>query len=146
MAERTRLEFKQVIGKGGFGTVFRATLHRPGGFRKEVAVKVLHDRWVREPSVTARLRDEARTLGLLRHRALPSVDGLFRVEGRPALVVEFVDGVTLQVLRALGPVPPTAALELGIEIANALHAAYHTAGPDGEPLRLIHRDIKPGNI
>ncbi|MCA9493362.1 MAG: protein kinase, partial [Myxococcales bacterium] len=146
MAERTMLEFKEVIGKGGFGTVFRATLRRPKGFRKEVAVKVLHDRWVRDTAITARLRDEARVLGLVRHRALPAVDGLYWVQGRPALVVEYVDGVTLQALRAMGPVPLTVALEIGVEIANALHTAYNADAPDGTPLRLIHRDIKPGNL
>jgi serine/threonine protein kinase len=140
------LEFKEVVGKGSFGTVYRAVLRRPKGFRKEVAVKVLHDRWVADRVITARLRDEARVLGLLRHRALPSAEGLFWVADRPALVTEFVEGVTLTQLRARKPLPVTVALELCAEVANALHVAWHTPGPDGRPLHLVHRDIKPSNL
>jgi tRNA A-37 threonylcarbamoyl transferase component Bud32 len=140
------LEFKEVVGKGSFGTVYRAVLRRTGGFRKDVAVKVLHDRWIADRVITARLRDEARVLGLLRHRALPTAEGLFWVADHPALVTEFVDGVTLTQLRARRPVPLTVALELCAEVANALHVAWHTTGPDGRPLHLVHRDIKPSNL
>jgi serine/threonine protein kinase len=139
------LEFKEVVGKGSFGTVYRAVLRRPH-FRKDVAVKVLHDRWVADRVIMARLRDEARVLGLVRHRALPSAEGLFWVADRPALVTEFVEGVTLTQLRARRPLPLSVALEVCAEVANALHVAWNTPGPDGRPLHLIHRDIKPSNL
>jgi serine/threonine protein kinase len=139
------LEFKEVVGKGSFGTVYRAVLRRPS-FRKDVAVKLLHDRWMTDRVIMARLRDEARVLGLVRHRALPSAEGLFWVADRPALVTEFVEGVTLTQLRVRRPLPVSVALELCAEVASALHVAWTTPGPDGRPLHLVHRDIKPSNL
>lgn len=141
------LQFQEVIGRGGFGTVYRAVLATVGGFRKEVAVKVLHEHWAHDPSMAPRIRDEARVLGLLRHRALPSVDGLYWVDGRPALVTEYVEGATLTELYQGGDrLPPGVALEVCAEVASALHAALSREGPDGRPLRLVHRDVKPSNI
>ena len=147
MAGAATLQFKEVIGRGGFGTVYRAVLATSGGFRKEVAVKILHEQWAHDPSMAPRIRDEARVLGLIRHRALPSVDGLFWVEGRPSLVTEYVEGATLTELYQGGDrLPPGVALEVCAEVAAALHAALSREGPDGRPLRLVHRDVKPSNI
>ncbi len=137
----------EVVGRGGFGTVYRAEMIGTGGFTKQVAVKVLHNENDAPAEMLGRLRDEARILGLLRHRAIVGVDSLALFDQGWAVVMEFVPGVDVASIVQGGAVPPRVALEIVEEVASALHAAY-AVPPDGsaEPLRLVHRDIKPSNI
>ncbi|MEZ4323276.1 MAG: serine/threonine-protein kinase [Myxococcota bacterium] len=145
--ERRQYEVRAPVGKGGFGTVYEARLLGEGGFSKKVALKVLHVNLDDAQDVAQRQRDEARILGLIRHRAVVHVDGLVKLNGRWTVVMEFIDGLDLnKILRGHGKLPPTVAIGIVSEVAGALHVAYHTDGPDGRPLRLLHRDIKPGNI
>ena len=141
-----RYHFLNPIGRGGFGTVYRSEARGEGGFVKPVAIKLLNADVVNTPDIVHRLRDEARVLGLVRHRAIVQVDGLTRLAGRWAVVMEFVDGVDLKLVMQSGPIPLGPALEIVREVAGALNAAYNAIGPEGNPLRLLHRDIKPSNI
>ncbi|MCB9674058.1 MAG: serine/threonine protein kinase [Alphaproteobacteria bacterium] len=145
--ERRQYEVRAPVGKGGFGTVYEARLLGEGGFSKRVALKVLHENLDDAEDVAQRQRDEARILGLIRHRAVVHVDGLVKLNGRWTVVMEFIDGMDLnKIMRGHGKLPPTVAIGIVSEVAGALYVAYHTDGPDGRPLRLLHRDIKPGNI
>ncbi|MCB9763614.1 MAG: protein kinase [Alphaproteobacteria bacterium] len=141
-----RYELVEALGKGGFGTVYRARLTGPEGFTKDVALKVLHDNMSANPEVAGRLRDEARVLGLVRHRAIVHVHDLCCLDGRWSVVMEYIEGADLSRLLRVGSVPPGPALEIIQEVAAALHAAWTAQGPDGEPLHIRHRDLKPGNI
>ncbi len=134
-----------VLGEGGFGKVYRARLETDAGFSKDVAIKVLHDE---EPpkALLRRFRDEARILGLLNDRAIVGVEPPIQLDDRWAVVMAFVDGLPCSGLGADSGIPPGVAIEIISEIARALHNAYNTIGPDGEPLHLLHRDIKPDNI
>lgn len=145
--ERRQYEVRAPVGTGGFGTVYEARLLGEGGFAKRVALKVLRADLEGAEEVASRLRDEARILGLIRHRAVVNVDGLVQLDGRWTVVMEFIDGLDLnKVMKSHGRLPPSVALAVIGELAGALHVAYHTDGPDGRPLRLLHRDIKPSNI
>ena len=137
----------ETLGEGGFGTVYRAEMVSAGGFSKQVALKVLRADLEMPEEIALRLRDEARMLGHVRHRAVVGVDGLAHLDAGWAVVMEYVDGVDAKSLVQAGPTPPRAALEIIEESASALHAAYY-ARPLGSdaPLRLIHRDIKPANV
>ena len=141
-----RYEIEIPLGKGGFGTVYRARFIGEGGFSKVVALKVLNENMQDLDEVLARLRDEARLLGMLRHRAIVRADRLVRLANRWAVVMEYVEGADLKRIVSATTVPPGVAVEIVGEVAGALHAAWKTEGPDGKPLRLIHRDIKPSNI
>ena len=142
-----RYKIHHVLGQGGFGTVYAAELLGEGGFSRKVALKVLNPDMQEIEDVANRLRDEARLLGILRHRAIVQVDGLVKLNGRWTVVMEYIEGADLQrVVRSTGPVPLGCALEIVSEVSSALDIAYATPGPNGVPLKIIHRDIKPPNI
>jgi len=141
-----RYKVHRAIGRGGFGTVYRAEMLGDDGFVRAVALKVLNASVGETAEVARRFRDEARVLGLLRHRAIVHVDGLVYLGDRQALVMEYIDGADLGRIMKLGPIAPGPAVEIIGEVANALDVAYHTPGPDGRPLGLLHRDVKPSNV
>ena len=145
MSEGRKYVVHEAIGQGGFGTVYRAQMQGEGGFTREVALKVLNSEVQGVDEIAARLRDEARILGLVRHRAVVRADGLVKLADRWSVVMEYVHGVDLLRLIKDGLVPVGPALEIVGEVAGALHVAYFTEGPAG-PLYLLHRDIKPANI
>ncbi|MFZ5476072.1 MAG: serine/threonine-protein kinase, partial [Myxococcota bacterium] len=145
MSQR-RYRLLELLGEGGFGKVYRAELQTAGGFTKEVALKVLRPEAGPDEDLAARLRDEARILGLVRHRAIVGADALAQLEQGWAVVMEYVVGVDAAEAIAAGPLPEHVVLEIVEEVASALNAAFHAAPPGGPPLKMIHRDIKPQNV
>ncbi|MCB9691351.1 MAG: serine/threonine protein kinase [Alphaproteobacteria bacterium] len=146
MPEARQYRLLGLIGEGGFGRVYRAELRTSDGFQKHVAIKLLKDREP-DPDLLMRFRDEARILGLLRDRAIVSVDPPTQLGGYWAVVMDFVDGRSLAAIqKEAGIVPPGVAMEIVGEIARLLDMAQFFPGPDGQPLELLHRDIKPANI
>lgn len=134
-----------LLGQGAFGAVYLADTVGTG-IRRRVAIKLLRPEKASTGGLIGRLRDEARMLAAIRHRAIVRVDDLVELDGSWAIVMEYVEGCDLTELLRQGVVPPVAALAIVEEVASALHAAWHQDGPDGAPLRLIHRDIKPSNL
>lgn len=135
----------ELLGRGGQGNVYHARMEDSGGFRKDVAIKLLKD-GLSDESIQ-RFRDEARILGLVRDRALVAVDPPILLGGRCALVMELADGLSAQLILArAGPLPLSVTLEVLGELARLLDKMYQLQGPDGQPLHLLHRDIKPANI
>ena len=145
VAAERRYWVLEVLGRGAFGSVYRAELQGRGGFRKPVAIKMLHPDRTSSPEVVRRLRDEARLLAHVSHPGIVQVDGLITLQGQWSVVMEYVQGVSLRELIALGPVPILCAVQIVQQVADALDAAHNAT--DGEqPLGLVHRDIKPSNI
>jgi Tol biopolymer transport system component len=138
LAPGTRLgpyEIISALGQGGMGEVYRARDTRLG---RDVAVKVLPEHLSAQPEVRARFEREAKTVSSLNH---PNICALYDVgkEGDvDYLVLELVDGETLEQRLARGRVPTAEALRLGAQIADALDRA-HRAG-------VVHRDLKPSNV
>lgn len=131
-----RYEQLEVVGRGGFGEVVRARLHTDAGFTREVALKVLPDKL--DAEAVERLRHEASCLAAVQHRAVVHVDRVEHIDGRWALVMEYVPGADLSHLLKLGPVPARAAFQICEEVAGALHAASEAG--------VRHRDLKPANL
>ncbi|MDP2315461.1 MAG: serine/threonine-protein kinase [Pseudomonadota bacterium] len=145
MSGKTQYRITRVVGQGAFGTVYEA--ERVGeGLSRRVAMKLLHAAHAGHSGVEGRLRDEARMLSLIHHRAIVRVDDLIRVNDAWCVVMEYVAGADLGRLLQNGPLPPRAALQVAEEVASALHAAFSQVGPEGRLLHLVHRDIKPENI
>jgi serine/threonine protein kinase len=129
-------ELREVVGKGGMGTVYRSICPRSG---RTVAVKVMAPDTTSNPVLLRRFQQEYAAASRLRHPHI--VQGLdFGVEaGQPYLVMEFIEGVNLnQRIKQEGPLSESEALRLILQVADALHLAHQH--------RLVHRDVKPDNI
>ena len=142
-----RVEFLSVLGRGGFGAVYLADLHGRDGFVQRVAIKVLNELMSESADIAARQRDEARLLARLNHDHIVKVYDLTEVHRRPAVIMEYVQGVDLALIQRQGPLAPRVALQAVACAASALDAAWRTPDPrTGRPLRVVHRDIKPSNL
>lgn len=141
-------EILEILGEGSFGTVCVARVSTDP-LRRKVALKILKGAYTTNDKILNRTRDEARLLSRINHPNIVRVERLMEVGGRPVVVMEHVQGVSLDalLLRFKDGLPPAIAIEITRQTCLALHVAYEEAlGDDGRPLRVIHRDIKPSNI
>ncbi|MDY7225852.1 protein kinase domain-containing protein [Hyalangium rubrum] len=129
-----RFEVVRELGRGGMGTVWLAehTL-----IQKRVAVKVLHEHLARDQRLVSRFLSEARTLTLIQHENVVSIYDLDMRDGRPSLVMEYLEGQSLSAF-VKGPLEPALAVDLLTQVCDALGAA-HAHG-------IVHRDLKPANV
>ena len=145
-----RIKLLRPLGKGGFGAVFQAEVFEPNGLAHRMAVKLANPEIMQDRDLLARARDEARLMSQLSHDHVVRVHALTEVEGRAAVLMEFIEGVDctrLMLHEHPGAMPPTVAGGIVERAASALHAAWTTVSPQtGKPLRVVHRDIKPGNV
>jgi eukaryotic-like serine/threonine-protein kinase len=123
------------IGEGGMGEVYRATDTNLG---RQVAIKVLPETVEHDAERLARFDREARTLAALNHPNIAQVYGLEQSNTGVALIMELVDGEDLSAIIARGPMPPSDALPIAKQIADALEAAHEQG--------VVHRDLKPANV
>ncbi|HEX7177402.1 MAG TPA: serine/threonine-protein kinase, partial [Pyrinomonadaceae bacterium] len=130
IAGRFRIECE--IGRGGMGTVYRAS-HL--GLERPVAVKVLKKEIAAEPEVAERFMREARTMARLRHpRAAMIFDAGRLADGRPFIVMEYAEGETLaDALLCEGPFAPARAVRVAAQICEVLAEAH--------ALGIVHRDL-----
>ena len=119
-----------LLGVGGMGEVFRA---RDSKLNRDVALKVLPSAFEFDPDRLARFRREAQMLAALNHPNIAAIYGLEESNGRQALVLELVEGVTLAKRIEDGPLPFVEALTVGRQIGAALKAS-HAKG-------IVHRDL-----
>jgi serine/threonine-protein kinase len=136
------------LAVGGMGQVDLA-VRREGSFERLFAIKRLRPELVSEPDVRAMFLDEARIAGLIRHPNVVSVVDVGEDAKGPFAVMEFVEGISVAELlarRDLQPLPMAVALRIALQVADGLHAAHELAGPSGEPLELVHRDVSPQNV
>jgi serine/threonine protein kinase len=124
-----------MIGTGGMGEVYKA---RDTRLDRLVAIKFLNAEGAARPDRRARFETEARAVSALSH---PHICTLFDVgdhEGRAYLVMEYLEGETLDDRLTRGPLPAADLLRYGAEIADALDHAHRK--------HVVHRDVKPSNV
>ena len=123
------------IGQGGMGEVYRA---RDLKLKREVALKILPDVWSRDEDRLARFQREAELLATVSHPNIAAVYGLEQSGDTTAIVLELVEGDTLEERLRRSRLPLDETLAIARQIIEALEAA-HDRG-------IVHRDLKPANI
>jgi len=128
-------EVVAAIGAGGMGEVYRANDTR---LDRIVALKILPSHLSSNPQFRERFDREARTISSLTHPHICTLYDVGHQDGVDYLVMEFVEGESLEERLTKGPVPIEQVLRYGIEIAEALDKAHRQG--------IVHRDLKPANI
>jgi Tol biopolymer transport system component/tRNA A-37 threonylcarbamoyl transferase component Bud32 len=123
------------LGAGGMGEVYRATDTK---LKRQVAIKILPADLASDAGRLARFQREAEVLASLNHPHIAAVYGFEESSSVNALVMELVDGATLDDRIAQGPIAIEEALPIARQIADALEAAHERG--------IVHRDLKPANI
>jgi len=128
-------EIVSALGAGGMGEVYKA---RDTRLERTVAIKILSSEIASFPDLRERFEREARTVASLNHPHICTLHDIGRQDATDFLIMEYLDGETLEQRLKKGALPLDQALQIGIQIADAL-ATAHRAG-------IVHRDLKPGNI
>jgi Tol biopolymer transport system component/tRNA A-37 threonylcarbamoyl transferase component Bud32 len=128
-------EIISAAGAGGMGEVYRA---RDTRLDRIVAVKVLSSELAHHPERRQRFEREARSISTLSHPHICTLHDIGHQSGVDYLVLEYLEGETLEKRLQKGPLPTHGVLRYAIELADALDKAHRQG--------IIHRDIKPGNI
>jgi serine/threonine protein kinase len=128
-------EITSPLGEGGMGVVYRAHDTKLG---RDVAIKALPDAFANDSDRLQRFQREAQVLASLNHPNIAQIYGLEESDKTRCIVMELVEGETLQERLKRGPIPIDEALPIAKQIAEALEAAHEKG--------IIHRDLKPANI
>jgi len=125
----------KLLGVGGMGEVYQA---RDTRLDRLVAIKILPPALAADSQFRERFAREARSISRLDHPHICTLYDVGEHEGTSFIVMQYLEGETLEKRLEKGPLPLQQALRYAIEIAGALDKA-HRAG-------IVHRDLKPGNI
>ncbi len=136
MTQLGKYELHEQLGRGGFGTVYRAIDTSLG---REVALKVLHPQLMVEESFVERFKKEARTLATLEHPNIVMIYDLGETDGRVFISMRYLSGGSLQQLLQKGG---ALGYEKSLAILKQVCAGLQQAHKSG----LVHRDMKPANV
>src|SRR5215470_6155214 len=128
-------EITSPLGEGGMGVVYRAHDTKLG---RDVAIKALPDAFANDFDRLQRFQREAQVLASLNHPNIAQIYGLEESDKTRCIVMELVEGETLQERLKRGAIPIDEALPIAKQIAEALEAAHEKG--------IVHRDLKPANI
>src|SRR6266852_3879491 len=128
-------EIVSPLGAGGMGEVYRA---RDTRLDRDVAVKVLPASLSSDLSLRQRLEREAKAVSKLSHPHICTLHDIGHQDGVDFLVMELVEGETLEHRLAKGPLAPEQTIRFAAQIADALAKAHK--------LGIVHRDLKPLNV
>ena len=128
-------EIACLLGSGGMGEVYRAWDPR---LERDVAIKVLPERFATDPDLMMRFEREAKAAAALSHPHICSIFDVGVDSGLHFIVMEYLDGETLADRMTRGPLPLESSMEYATQIADALSEAHRRG--------VVHRDLKPSNV
>src|SRR5262250_2859906 len=128
-------EVQAPIGAGGMGQVYKA---RDTRLDRAVAIKILPKSLASDPQFRERFDREARAISQLTHPHICTLYDIGESVGTAFLVMEYLEGETLEQRLKKGALPLDEALKIAIQIADALSVAHQHG--------IVHRDLKPGNV
>lgn len=139
------------LATGGTSDLLLAKSEGPMGFERQVALKVLADRFRDDSAVSRMFVTEAAAYARLSHPAIVRLFDFFKHEDRLVMVLELVDGLTLRRLKAsadgLGhSLPDAAAMHVARRVFEALACAHAAVDETGNATPIIHRDVNPSNV
>jgi serine/threonine protein kinase len=139
------------IAHGGMGTVYEAMQHGAEGFEKRVAIKTLLPRFLSSKRITEMFLREAKLVADLVHENIVQIYQLGIEDKSFYIVLEYVHGISLHdllsdVIKADDRIPLELAIFITSRIARGLAYAHKRRDPDGNPLKIVHRDVCPRNI
>ncbi|HSO33494.1 MAG TPA: protein kinase [Labilithrix sp.] len=143
-------ELVRELGRGGFASVWLARREGPGGFEARVAIKLIRIELRMDPAFQKMLIDEAKLAAAINHPNVVNIFELGEVDDTLYLVMEYVSGRPLSILRHMmqragTPIPVGILMRILADTCAGLHAA-HELQRDGKSLGVIHRDVSPQNI
>lgn len=145
-----RYELLRLIGEGGMAQVWAARMEGSRGFQKVVALKTLIPALALDPQFQRMFLDEAHLASKIHHRNVVEIYDLGDASGVLFLVMEWIDGQSMQRLLRPGlrpqPIAPAIAARIVADAAHGLHAAHELRDERGTPLGIVHRDVCPQNI
>jgi Protein kinase domain len=139
------------LGSGGMADVYLARAQGEAGFERLVALKVIQDEMVSNPKFVSHFLDEARLASQLSHPNIIAITDLGLADDKYVIAMEYVDGADLErlmhsVVRRKAQIPIGVALAVARRICDGLHHAHTAVDASGEPLHLVHRDVKTANV
>jgi serine/threonine protein kinase len=146
-----KYQLKKRLGVGGMAEVWLAELKGPQGFSRQLVIKRILPHLADDENFITMFEDEARLAARLNHPHAVRVEEFAQAGDVWYLAMEYLDGGDLRNLtrRALTlneQVPMQVLLQMGGDVASALHHAHTLRGAQGQPLNMIHRDVSPHNI
>jgi serine/threonine-protein kinase len=146
-----RYEIVRPVAKGGMGVVWLARFAGKHGFQKQVAIKTIAPELSADPDFRQMFLEEARISSRLAHGNVAQILDVGEHQGTVFIVLEWVEGLALEQLCAMAyeraiALPPGVILRVVADVCAGLHAAHELRDELGEPLLVVHRDIKPDNI
>jgi hypothetical protein len=139
------------IAAGGMAAIHIGRLLGPVGFARTVAIKRLHPPLAKDPEFVAMFLDEARLAARIRHPNVVSTLDIVATEGELFVVMEYVQGESFarlmrQARTLKEPIPQPIVAAIMVGVLHGLHAAHEAHDEQGQPLRIVHRDVSPHNV
>jgi tRNA A-37 threonylcarbamoyl transferase component Bud32 len=139
------------LATGGMAEIYLARQTSIAGFQKLLVIKRILPHLSREDVFVEMFLDEARIAAQINHPNVVQIYDLGCVEGQYFIAMEYLEGeglaeVMRQARKQRQPIPPVLAAGIALQVCEGLHHAHTMLGPDGEPLKVVHRDVNPQNV
>lgn len=142
-----KFELLTSLAKGGMAEVYLARQTSEGRFERLVVIKRILPQYADEPRFVELFLEEARIAALLDHPNVIPIYDFGSIDDTYFIAMPYVQGLTVStLLRTGGALPLEEAVEVVRQTLQGLEYVHDLSGLDGEPLRLVHRDVSPSNL